>query len=1072
MRLPALLRPLVSLRRRLFALFAVVIALALVPTFVVRNTEENAIAALERIVAVDMRVSELALGSVATFGRARRYEKDFLLYHAEFGFKEARARYAVRVETSVADLRRNLAEIETLVTDAESRTQVAEIRRAVDAYLVGFLAMVELREALALPHWGLAARLEQAVGELPLLLPTASEALIATHRAARELATDPGEAEYARFVEALDVLQTGPASRLPSGAREKLAVSLARGRVRAVLLRNLGQQIAERRAAYLKAAQAVEPELDKLHLARLRAGQAALSQIRRSNLEAGWTSITAAIVVVTFALALSAWVATRVGRNVAAFVAMTQEIADGRFDAASPETGTVEFAQLNHALSAMSKKLRASLAAIGAHSRELTTTNMALSEQIAERTRVEQQLRSREAETKLLLASTGEAIYGIDTQGRCTFCNVACLRVLGYADESELLGRNMHELIHYAQPDGSPYPVENCHIYRAFRDGVGTHRDDEVLWRKDGTSFLAEYWSYPLRRDGELRGAVVTFKDITGRRRREDEVNRQAALDRLLENLAAVANQAQTPTEAMRECLRLICKFTGWSIGHAALTEKQESYARATTDVWHTAEPERFAEFIETSTNYHYSLVRGKLIRKVFVTKQPTWVKEFDPVKNFGRGDARQRAGLASGIALPVLVQGEVLGFLEFFSDAPADPDPVLLAALARASGHLGRLVERTAFEEQLQQLNTELERRVGERTTQLEHANRALVQGNREITLLSEMTNLLQTAASFEEAATILTRFLGELFTPHAGAVYLTSSSLNYLDLLVQWGDAIAMPGFAPDDCWGLRRGQIHSASDPQTDLVCAHARRDEGGHPYMCVPLMAQVASLGLLHVVFAPGTEVGADSGAGWRQFAERVANQITLALANLRLRQTLREQSVRDALTGLYNRRYLEESFNREIARAVREKQPLAVFMLDVDHFKQFNDQYGHEAGDAVLRAFGHVLRQSVRTSDIVCRFGGEEFTVVLAGATEPTALDWAGRLMKRIRAMEVRLEGQQLLPHVTVSAGLAVYPRHGADVETLLQAADHALYAAKHAGRDRITVSEAVAPRTDTGAQLA
>ncbi len=140
---------------------------------------------------------------------------------------------------------------------------------------------------------------------------------------------------------------------------------------------------------------------------------------------------------------------------------------------------------------------------------------------ITERKRFEESLKQSEEQVRLLLNSTAEGIYGIDLQGNCTFANPSCLRMLGYTDLEQLLGRNMHNLIHHSYPDGSPMNVENCHIYRAFREGRGMHRDDEVLWRADGASFPAEYWSHPQIVKGEVAGAVVTFTDITERKQTE-----------------------------------------------------------------------------------------------------------------------------------------------------------------------------------------------------------------------------------------------------------------------------------------------------------------------------------------------------------------------------------------------------------------------------------------------------------------------------------------------------------------------------------------------------------------------
>ena len=153
--------------------------------------------------------------------------------------------------------------------------------------------------------------------------------------------------------------------------------------------------------------------------------------------------------------------------------------------------------------------------------------------------RSEEKIREGSELVRLLLDSTPEAIYGIDIAGRCTFCNTACLQLLGYETSAELLGRNMHELIHHTRTDGTPYPVEDCHIYEAFRQGTGTHVDNEVLWRKDGTRFPAEYWSRPIRRGEELVGSVVTFVDITERRRAE-----QALRD--AKHAAEAANEAKS----------------------------------------------------------------------------------------------------------------------------------------------------------------------------------------------------------------------------------------------------------------------------------------------------------------------------------------------------------------------------------------------------------------------------------------------------------------------------------------------------------------------------------------------
>ena len=330
----------------------------------------------------------------------------------------------------------------------------------------------------------------------------------------------------------------------------------------------------------------------------------------------------------------------------------------------------------------------------------------------------------------------------------------------------------------------------------------------------------------------------------------------------------------------------------------------------------------------------------------------------------------------------------------------------------------------------------------------------------NREAAVVTEISSLLQTAGNLGEAAEILSRTGGSALAPHAGAIYLTASSLNRLDCIAQWGGADFPPVIGWDDCLALRRGRSYGATAAEREVYCTHVSAGLRGQPYLCVPMTAQGTSLGMFHVAFDPSAfHAGRQTAEHLR--AQRFADQVALALANIRLRESLRDLSIRDSLTGLFNRRYLEESLEREIAAAKRSGAPLAVFMLDADHFKRFNDQYGHEAGDAVLRALGRTLKGAVRASDLACRFGGEEFTVVLIGADAENARRWGGRLAADLARLEIKHDSQAL-PRLTLSMGLALYPAHGEDPDTLLQAADLALYEAKRAGRDRLVVAGAAA----------
>ena len=215
----------------------------------------------------------------------------------------------------------------------------------------------------------------------------------------------------------------------------------------------------------------------------------------------------------------------------------------------------------------------------------------------------------------------------------------------------------------------------------------------------------------------------------------------------------------------------------------------------------------------------------------------------------------------------------------------------------------------------------------------------------------------------------------------------------------------------------------------------------------------MMAQGEAIGIL-LLCAP--ELGQLTAAK-KQLAITVAEHIALALANLKLRETLQDQSIRDPITGLFNRRYMEESLDREIQRCERKRQALSIIMLDVDHFKRFNDTFGHEAGDIVLRELGQFLQRYVRGSDIACRYGGEEFTLILPEASLEVCRKRAEQLRQGVRHLNLQ-HRHHPLGAITLSIGVACFPEHGLSSEVVIRAADTALYRAKQQGRDRVVTA--------------
>ncbi|RLB93987.1 MAG: hypothetical protein DRH26_02485 [Deltaproteobacteria bacterium] len=170
--------------------------------------------------------------------------------------------------------------------------------------------------------------------------------------------------------------------------------------------------------------------------------------------------------------------------------------------------------------------------------------------------------------------------------------------------------------------------------------------------------------------------------------------------------------------------------------------------------------------------------------------------------------------------------------------------------------------------------------------------------------------------------------------------------------------------------------------------------------------------------------------------------------------MRLRNRLHEMTIRDPLTGLFNRRYMDDVINREIKKAQRSGARLGMIMVDLDHFKNFNDTYGHDAGDEVLRKVAFALVSGLRSEDIVCRFGGEEFFVLISSGEYEDYIGRAQELRKRVKALDIIWKGQQL-PSLSASFGVAVFPDHGQTFDDVLKTADQALYLAKEMGRDQV-----------------
>ena len=349
---------------------------------------------------------------------------------------------------------------------------------------------------------------------------------------------------------------------------------------------------------------------------------------------------------------------------------------------------------------------------------------------------------------------------------------------------------------------------------------------------------------------------------------------------------------------------------------------------------------------------------------------------------------------------------------------------------------------------EGLKNANQELAERVQELEQRLKESN-----------LLSDMGARLQTCKSTQEAYIEIGNVAEQLFPLWAGALCITSASRTAVETVAGWGNAGgAERVFAPDDCWALRQGQPYAFQQGQETVPCFHidpANLIES----LCIPFMAQNETIGIVSLQMRANQDQMEPMARSYsddvRQLAGVLARQVALALGSLKLKENLRNQSICDPLTGLFNRRYMEESLEREFSRANRNKTSVAIVMMDLDHFKRFNDTFGHEAGDNLLRTVGDLLKRDMRGQDIACRFGGRDFVLVFTDSNLSSALQRAEMLRKQVKQLSVECRGQ-FLGAVSVSMGVALFPDHGNSLGDVFRASYEALHRAKREGRDRVS----------------
>ena len=726
--------------------------------------------------------------------------------------------------------------------------------------------------------------------------------------------------------------------------------------------------------------------------------------------------------------------------------------------------------------------------------------------------RTREALRESERRCRELVENAHDVVYAHDFEGRFTTINRAGEQLMGYSRD-EFRGL---ELANVVAPDSLALARR---MVQETLEGHERARYVLDLIARDGRRLAFEVSTSLLRRDGVPLGVQGIARDITDRRRAEEALRQSEERFRLLVENSSDGVQMLARDGTIFYASRPACRLLGYEIEHvigrpvfdfvhpddqgcasshfadlmaspgvAVPSEYRFRHADGTYRHIECIAVNRLDQQGVNAIVVNFRDVTDRLAAgRALIESEERFRAVFDSamlaivrVDLEGRVIDANRAALGLGGYTLDEARGRAVDEFLHPDDAQASHEAFRLLASGRRDsyqaerkyrGKNGRtvwaivsasLVRDAAghpsfciamFENITERKQAEAE--LVETNQRLSVWIRELEQRTREISLLSELGDMLQACKTSQEAVAVVAPLSAQLFPGTAGVLRVFESGTELLAPATRWGPAEEAELCRLDDCWAIRRGRPHVVEDGGTGIRCRHLAGRAGAAASVCAPLIAHGELLGLLTLVL-PSSQRPMEP---MRRLASTVAEHVALALANLRLHDTLRSQSIRDPLTGLFNRRYMEESLQREMRRAARGREPVGIIMLDIDRFKDLNDRHGHEAGDALLRSVGAILERSVRAEDIACRYGGEEFTLILPEASIVEATQRAEYIRQAIAHLSVQHQRQHL-GRVTVSIGVAMYPDHGPTGDIVLRAADAALYQAKARGRNRTVVSRA------------
>ncbi|MBI4632745.1 MAG: PAS domain S-box protein [Deltaproteobacteria bacterium] len=685
---------------------------------------------------------------------------------------------------------------------------------------------------------------------------------------------------------------------------------------------------------------------------------------------------------------------------------------------------------------------------------------------IRQRRVTEEALQESEQQVRLLFNSTAEAIYGIDLRGNCTFANPSCLRMLGYIDMGQLLGKNMHSLIHHSRPDGSPMPVEVCRIYQAFREGTGVHVDDEVFWRADGTCFPAEYWSYPQIVNGKVSGAAVTFINITERKQAEEALREsrqqfQGLVETLYDWVWEVDTQGRY-TYISPQIKNILGYEPGEILGKTPFDLMSPEEAKRVSEIFGALIAERKPIAALENINLHkdghpviletnglpfydadgnFQGYRGTDRDITERKKAEEEIKQSEEKLKEAQRIARM-GNWELDLTKNILFWSD--GIYELFEIDPREFGASYDAFLNTIHPDDREEVGRAYAESLKNRTPYEISHRLLMKDGRIKWVNEGCrteydIQGNplKSFGIVQDITERKQTEETLKETS----EYLNNLIEYANAPIIVWDAKLR----ITRFNQAFErITGKSAEDVLG-KHIELLFPEETKTPTL-EHIRKTVAGEKWETVEIPIKHVD-GTIRTLLWNSANIYRTDG---KALVSTVAQGQDIT-ERKRTEEKIRHMATHDGLTDLPSLKLAKDRLAMAMGMARRKKTAAAVMFTDLDGFKAINDTYGHDVGDEVLREVANRFCSCVRETDTVARVGGDEFLMVITELQSPENAAKIAEKMIRLVSQPIMIKGRQA--SVGASIGIALFPRDGDNIDRLIKLADEAMYSIKNSGKN-------------------